>query len=214
MTPNLILTRLNDLEAVLNRYSIQEMNVADATRLKRAFLDFKDRVIDRLYTLEDRVTLNSLFQNTVTNLPFLQDETSKPGHNALADKQFNTGSGRQILLAEHDTSVASFFIKHLHAAGFEVFWASHESMARRMLQTGNPAAAICSVYSRRGFGRQVLAYIRNSEERDIPVLMVGGEKHCEALRDAIELGADDYMAHHITAAEIIGKVERLLKGSC
>lgn len=211
MTPNLILTRLNDLEAVLYRYSIQELNVADATRLKRAFLDFKDRVIARLYTRGDLVFLSTLFQDPESTFTLLQDESSDPRHHAVTNTQWNVDKGRQVMLAEHDPRVASFFIKHLQGAGFEVLWASHEAMAKRMLQNGNPDAVICSVYSRRGFGKEVLASIRKPGNRHIPVLLVGGEKHCEALRDAIQLGADDYMAHHITAAEIIGKVGQLIR---
>lgn len=211
MTPNLILTRLNDLEAVLNRYSILELNVADATRLKRAFLEFKDRVMARLYTQEDLLFLRSVLRDADSKRPFPRKPVTRSDQKAVPEKQLMSTSPRQIVLAEHDTRVASFFIKHLQGAGFEVLWASHKAMAIRMIQNGDPDAVICSVYSRRGFGREVLACIRRPGNRHIPVLMVGGEKHCEALRDAIEFGADDYLAHHITAAEVIGKIERLLK---
>ena len=114
------------------------------------------------------------------------------------------------MLAEHDTRVAAFFIKHLHKAGYEVLWASHASMAKNLIQNTEPVVAICSVYSQSSFGSEVVKLIRQPEEKHIPVILVAGAEHSDGLREAISLGVDDYMAQHITASEIVGRINRVL----
>ena len=52
MTSNLLL-QLDDLELALHRYCFLELGVGDATRLKRAFLAFKERLVAKMYAEED-----------------------------------------------------------------------------------------------------------------------------------------------------------------
>lgn len=209
MNPNLILTQLQDLELALNRYSLLELCVEDALRLKQSFLAFRQRIESRLWDEQERAFKETLFpkEDQSGTVP----ESSSPQALALEDNHSRSLSKdkRQILLAESDTRVAAFFIKHLHRAGYDILWASSISMAVNMIQNGEPDAAICSVYSTKSFGRQVLGFIREPGKKHIPVILVGGAEHSDALRDAIALGAEDYFAQHITASEVVGKVERL-----
>lgn len=210
MNPNLILTQLQDLEVALNRYSFLELCVRDALRLKKSFIAFKQRIESRLWAEQEMAFSQALLPeedkpNSVPrslSLPKALEDTNGHSHSKPT---------RQILLAENDTRVAAFFIKHLHRAGYDMLWASSASMAVAMLQKGEPDAAICSVYSSKSFGRQILGFMRDPGRKHIPVILVGGAEHSDALRDAIALGAEDYFARHITSAEVVGKVDRLFK---
>ncbi|MBT8235422.1 MAG: hypothetical protein KJO04_04455, partial [Bacteroidia bacterium] len=78
------------------------------------------------------------------------------------------------------------------------------------IQNTEPVVAICSVYSQSSFGSEVVKFIRQPEKKDIPIILVAGAEHSDALREAISLGADDYMAQHITASEIVGRIRQAL----
>ena len=206
-----ILTQLSELEAALMRYSYQELNASDAARLKDTFSAFKDRIEDKLWAEEEASFFESLSpsarQSASTRRLFRQ--TTK----AYKTRQKPNRDERkgQILLAEHDTRVAAFFIKHLHQAGYDVLWASYASMAKTLALNGEPDLMICSVYAKASFGKEVLQFMREPGRKHVPAILVGGAAHSDALRDTITLGAEDYLAQHITAAEIIGRVERLMK---
>ena len=210
MAPNLML-QINDLENALHRYSLLELSIADATKLRQAFMAFKDRLFNRILSQEENTHRQSDLPDVLHDLaaPVLESNklTERTENETSSQKRIKS----QILLAEHDTKVAAFFIKYLHGAGYNVLWASHASMAITLIQNGNPDAILCSVYSSKSFGREVLTFTRDRAALQTPVLLVGGANHSEALRDAIHLGADDYMAQHITAAEVVGKIERLLR---
>lgn len=210
MTPNLNL-RLHELEAALHRHAFLELSVEDALKLRKAFLKFKDRLVAAILSREEPPFGHSLVAEAVDKITTYNIESQGPSRKAIQGTSPVADKKAQVLLAEHDTKVAAFFIKHLHKAGYDVLWSSHASMAKTLILKGNPDAIICGVYSSRSFGKEVLTFVRKRSTSYIPVLLVGGADHCDALRDAIHLGADDYMAQHITAAEIIGKVKQLLK---
>ena len=206
-----ILAQLSDLEAALIRFSCLELSTSDAARLKHAFSAFKERVETKLWEEQETAFLEALSpaarKSAAAKRLIRQTNKFVAPHNKT-DRPVRKG---QILLAEHDTRVAAFFIKHLHKAGYDVLWASHASMAKTLAQRSEPDVAICSVYSRSSFGKEVLQYMRASGIKHIPAILVGGAEHSDALREAIALGAEDYLAQHITAAEIIGRVERIMK---
>ena len=209
MAPNLRL-HLHELELALRRHAFLELSIADAVKLRKAFLFFKERLLAGLFPQEPGALSKYLSLETVDDLATQASEILQAAEAERNVKSARVGKKKQILLAEHDPKVAAFFIKHLQKAGYEVFWSSYSLMAKTLLQNADPAVILCSVYSSRSFGREVLTYVRNRGDEHIPVIVIGGADHSEALRDAIMLGADDYMAQHITAAEVIGKVERLL----
>ena len=206
-----ILTQLSELEAALMRYSCQELNASDAARLKDTFSAFKDRVEEKLWAEEEASFFESLSPSTresASTRRLLRQTNQAYKTRKTSNKKECKG---QILLAEHDTRVAAFFIKHLHQAGYDVLWASYASMAKTLVMNGEPDVLICGVYSRSSFGKEVLEFMREPGKKHIPAIIVGGAEHSDALRDAITLGAEDYLAQHITAAEVIGRVERVLK---
>ncbi len=198
MTVPTFLDQLSQLEVALKSYSLQELGVTDAARLKNAFSAFKDRIEAKLWAKEEREFLEEL-SPLVTEV----STTEQLLHQSAECKP-------QILLAEHDTRVAAFFIKHLHKAGYDVLWASHTAMAKSLIQNTEPVLAICSVYSQSSFGSEVIKFIRQPKKKRIPVILVAGAEHSDALREAISLGADDYMAQHITASEIVGRIKKAL----
>ncbi|MDH3699015.1 MAG: response regulator [Flavobacteriaceae bacterium] len=211
MTIPSFLDQLSQLEATLTTYSLQELGIADAARLRKAFSAFKERIEAKLWAKEEREYLEDLsaaVNNAPSTIPLLQ-HTPNTATNQVHHK--SAAAKAQILLAEHDTRVAAFFIKHLHKAGYDVLWASHASMAKTLFRNAEPAIAICSVYAASSFGSEVIKYIRQPEQKHIPVILVAGAEHSDGLREAISLGAEDYLAQHITAAEIVGKIKRALK---
>ena len=210
MTPNLIL-HLHELEVALRRHAFLELSVADATNLRKAFLLFKDRLLAGILP-QDNFTIREYFSlEAKGNMSLETSDILEASENALEAASGIARNKKQILLAEHDTKVAAFFVKHLQKAGYDVLWSSNANMAKTLVQNGNPSAIICSVYSSQSFGREVLTYVRNRNTSRIPVVLIGGADHSTALQEAIRLGADDYMAQHITAAEVVGRIERLLK---
>jgi len=210
MTVPTILKQLSQLELALKSYSLQELDISDAARLRDAFSAFKDRIEAKLWAEEDRDFLEELFTSATNHQATEQllQPSPKTTSSKIADD--SDKSKAKILLAEHDTRVAAFFIKHLHKAGYEVLWASHASMAKNLIQNTEPVVAICSVYSQSSFGSEVVKLIRQPEEKHIPVILVAGAEHSDGLREAISLGVDDYMAQHITASEIVGRIEQVL----
>ncbi len=210
MTIPTFLNQLSQLEAALKSYSLQELGIADAARLRDAFSAFQDRIESKLWAKEESDFLEEI-------CPCATDASTKeqllehgPNTTPTQIQHKHAECKPQILLAEHDTRVAAFFIKHLHKAGYDVLWASHASMAKTIVQSTEPVLAICSVYSQSSFGSEVIKFIRQPEKKHMPVILVAGAEHSDALREAISLGADDYMAQHITASEIVGRIKQAL----
>ncbi|NNC96357.1 MAG: response regulator transcription factor [Chitinophagales bacterium] len=211
MNVTTLLAQLSRLETALKQYSYQELSVADATVLKHAFADYRKDIEAKLWAAEEKALLRSVSFPAKPNVAWekLLGQTDQTNPNQkVSSTSRNMGS---ILLAEHDTCVAAFFIKHLHNAGYDVLWASNSSMAKTLIMNGEADAVICSTYSRNSFGKSTLNFLRKERNSDIPVIIVAGGEHSDALRDTIALGADDYLVQHITAAELIGKVERVIQ---
>ena len=206
-----LLAQLSDLESALMRYSCYELDTLEAARLKAAFASFRKRVESNFWDQQEQSFLAALSpsERQSASTKRLLRQTSEAVENHLVPQK--KSKKKTILLAEHDTRVAAFFIKHLHKAGFDVLWASYPSMAETLVKNGAPDAVICSTYSRESFGKETLQFIRDTYEKYIPVIVVSGGAHSDALRDTITLGADDYLAQHITAAELVGRVERVMK---
>jgi DNA-binding response OmpR family regulator len=67
-----------------------------------------------------------------------------------------------------------------------------------------------SVFDEKGYGLEVVKYIKQVKKDTTPVMMLSGNNNEEVIVKALELGADDYMKKPLSLNEIAVRVNRLI----
>jgi sigma-B regulation protein RsbU (phosphoserine phosphatase) len=122
--------------------------------------------------------------------------------------------GVKILAAEDDDDVRRVVETKL-GAEFEVETARDGREAWTHLtehQDDPPDLVVLDVMMPDLDGFSVLERIRNHDSlEDVPVLMLTSRSREEDVLRALEAGADDFVAKPFSAAELMGRVERMLE---
>lgn len=99
----------------------------------------------------------------------------------------------------------------LEEAGYEFVGTTSADSAIPLLCQKQPALVILDIMMPGLDGFQVLDLIR--QKSDVPVIMLTGKGEVTALRDAIEIGADDYISKPFYPKELVARVRAKLRRS-
>lgn len=132
---------------------------------------------------------------------------------AFTDKK--TGSKNTILLVDDDAYFRFAMATELRAAGYLVQSAENGERGIRMVEgsrDGNLSIdlVITDLVMPRKDGIRFCNELRQMNEK-IPVLVISGNLSPEVQRDLISLGCGDFLEKPFTPADLLRKVERLLK---
>jgi DNA-binding response OmpR family regulator len=64
-----------------------------------------------------------------------------------------------------------------------------------------------------GSGLQLLRVLRRELKRDVPVIMLSGQKQEDSIVRALEWGANDYVTKPFSPRELVARVNRWMKAS-
>jgi DNA-binding response OmpR family regulator len=118
---------------------------------------------------------------------------------------------RCIVVADDDPSVLRVVKQRLGMAQFTVAAAEDSGKALAMIQTRDPVAVILDVQMPGGGGLSVLSKLKaDPKTKDLPVMMLTGERNAETVLQAMDAGADDYMVKPFLPDALLERVARLV----
>ncbi len=116
----------------------------------------------------------------------------------------------RLLLIEDDRQIADFIATGFRQADFAVDHALDAETGTQMIETAPYDAAIIDIMLPGKNGLSVVDVIRG-KGLDLPVLMLSAKQQVEDRITALERGADDYLAKPFVFAELLARVQALLR---
>ncbi len=116
--------------------------------------------------------------------------------------------GKKVLLVEDDVFVSDVYSTRLSREGYQVFLMSNGRDAVSWLETNIPDIVLLDIMMPYMDGIEVLKEFRQKDVcKDVPVIMLTNLSEKENIREALSLGANDYLIKsHFTPSEIVNKV--------
>jgi two-component system OmpR family response regulator len=118
----------------------------------------------------------------------------------------------RLLVVEDDAKIASFVIKGLEQSGFAVDHASNGEDGLFMAQTEPYDAAIIDVMLPGLDGLSIIAEMRKAKIA-MPVIILSAKRSVEDRVKGLQTGSDDYMVKPFTFAELLARVQALIRRS-
>jgi len=114
-----------------------------------------------------------------------------------------------ILIVEDDVEIASIITAYLQKAGYTVSHAENGALALAICATSSPDLIILDVRMPVMDGWQVLAEVRR--QGSIPVIMLTANDDDVDKLSALRIGADDYVVKPFNPAEVVARVQAVLR---
>lgn len=116
-----------------------------------------------------------------------------------------------IVIADDDPQVLTLVRLRLHAAEYQVAAVADAEAVLAMVRAKEPAAVILDVQMPGGGGLAALARLKaDPKTRNVPVMMLTGERNAETVMQAMDGGADDYMVKPFRPDVLLERVSRLV----
>jgi len=121
-------------------------------------------------------------------------------------------TSRKILVVEDDPAVLQLIVTRLAIAGYTTFQARNGQEAIRRIAEVMPAAMVLDINMPLVDGFEVLNQMhRNGQTNDIAVLVLTARNQPRDVREAIALGARDYLAKPFKDQQLLARVARLFR---
>ena len=117
----------------------------------------------------------------------------------------------KILAADDQPIILKSIQKKLQEVGFEVIVASDGKTATELFDLHQPDLAILDLNMPQKTGFEVVDHIRQSQNRQIPIIMMSGNDEEKTVLKAFTYGVDDYIEKPVGLNEVVVRVKRLLK---
>ncbi|MEL7009848.1 MAG: SpoIIE family protein phosphatase [Cyanobacteria bacterium J06588_4] len=122
----------------------------------------------------------------------LLDDTS-PASGAMENSPLSTKNVYTILVVDDSSTNREILSKQVEAEGYRVATAGNGKQAIMMIQTGAYDLIFGIIISSKISGYQVLQWIRNSNWKHIPTIMISALEQTNSVVKCIEMGAADYL---------------------
>jgi DNA-binding response OmpR family regulator len=121
---------------------------------------------------------------------------------------------RCIVIADDDPTIITLVKLRLGMARYNVVSTTDAIAAMAMVRSSEPVAVILDVQMPGGGGLSALAKIKaDPRMRNLPVMMLTGERNPETVMQAMNGGAADYMVKPFNPDNLLERVSRLVKSS-
>lgn len=119
---------------------------------------------------------------------------------------------KNILLVDDENEVAQVFKTGLSAAGFQVVVASNGQSALDAVKSNKFDAILIDQMMPDMSGVDVLKTLKaNEETKNIPMAMLTNFGHDEMVKEALNLGANDYiLKYQVAPTDLVAKVKALV----
>lgn len=116
-----------------------------------------------------------------------------------------------LLVAEDDPLISMTLETYFTKEGFDVVTAGNGRDALRKIEEYNPDIIITDVMMPFYSGLEIIARIKNHSDKSIIVIVVSAMEQESAIKEAFELGADDYVTKPFSLIELSLRLKRLTK---
>lgn len=116
---------------------------------------------------------------------------------------------RQILVVEDDSNVAEMVLSLLHNAGFHTSTVDDGSKALEYIASASPDLILLDLDLPDINGMEVLRRVR--DRSFIPMIVISGYNREGDKVQALEAGADDFLAKPFSPEELIARIQALLR---
>lgn len=118
----------------------------------------------------------------------------------------------KVLVIEDDAHIWKVIEYKLKKEKHDLTWANDGLKALEILETLKPDLIISDIMVPYMDGIQILKKIKSNDElKDIPVIMLTSKAQEADIVKGLELGAQDYMSKPFSPAELILRVNKVLK---
>jgi DNA-binding response OmpR family regulator len=118
----------------------------------------------------------------------------------------------RVLLVEDDPALAASLTRHLERGGLTVVAAGTERDAIRRASESFPDVVLLDLALAEGSGAAVCRQLRASDRLgDVPILVLSGRATLASKAELFSLGADDYLVKPFDPAELLLRVDALLR---
>lgn len=114
-----------------------------------------------------------------------------------------------ILVVDDDTEILKMLRRTFELEGFDVATATDGRSALTILEDSRPDLVILDVIMPELDGFQFLDIVR--QRSNVPIIMLTGKCEAESLRDALALGADDYVKKPFHPQELLARIRAKLR---
>ncbi len=119
--------------------------------------------------------------------------------------------GGRILVVEDDEDIVDVLRRTLRAEGYEVRTAGDGPQALEGLIEFSPDLVILDLGLPGMDGIEICGHIRESENGEVPVLMLTARADAEDRVTGLDSGADDYLVKPFDRAELLARIRALLR---
>ncbi len=116
----------------------------------------------------------------------------------------------KILAIDDQQLILMSLVKRLEDAGLEVKTASTAEQGMKLYDSYQPDLVILDINMPYISGLEVVKYIRQKRKSQTPVLIMSGKTGEETIKQAYELGINDFMKKPISLNEVLMRIQSLL----
>lgn len=119
----------------------------------------------------------------------------------------------RVLIIDDDPDVVELLVDILEDAGYEALTAAscQEALDKLQLENQEPHLVLLDIMMPDIDGFQILHLIR--ERSSVPVIMLTARREVDYLRDAIDIGADDYIKKPFHTQELLARIRTKIRRS-
>lgn len=118
---------------------------------------------------------------------------------------------KRLLLAEDDLMLATLLKYRLELGGYQVDLAEDGQAVRDYLQERIPDIMVSDILMPYYSGIELVGYLRNELRVDVPVILISKADTTIPMQHPSELGADDFISKPFCPAELLSRVDSLMK---
>lgn len=119
--------------------------------------------------------------------------------------------GKSVLIVEDDPKIRQLVRIYLEKEGYEVLEAIDGLDAQRKIQQYDPCILILDLMLPGISGEEVCRWLRDELKSPIPIIMLTAKASEKSRIDGFKLGADDYVIKPFSPAELMARIEAVLR---
>ena len=116
-----------------------------------------------------------------------------------------------IMVVDDDHNMLEMVSRVLELEGYDVTIAADGTSALALLEERSPDLVLLDIWMPDMDGPQVLSFIR--QRSGVPVIMLTAKVEVTSLREALTLGADDYVKKPFSARVLVARIKAKLRRS-
>ncbi|MGD6993827.1 response regulator transcription factor [Sutcliffiella horikoshii] len=119
--------------------------------------------------------------------------------------------GKTVLIVESDQEIRNLLRTNLEKEGYEVLEAADGKRAMKMIPQLDPCFLLLDLSLPKISGEEICRWVRNDLKSLMPIIIISGKTEESDIIKGFKLGADDYVLKPFRPAELMVKIEAVLR---